>query len=186
MRRIVLTFGLISGAILSLMMAVTLPFHDQIGFGYGMVIGYASMVAAFLLIYFGVRTYRDRVAGGSVSFGRAFQVGMLIAFVASACYVVTWEFIYPRIGDAYAASHKAQELAKVRAAGASQAEIEAKSAEIDRNWKLYENMAIRIPITFFEPLPPALIIALVSAGILRRRRQADASPVTEPLHSFSS
>jgi Protein of unknown function (DUF4199) len=139
-----------------------------------------------MLIYFGMRTYRDNVSGGSVSFGRAFQVGMLIAFVASACYVVTWEFIYPRIGDDYAASHKAQELAKARAAGASQAEIEARTAEIDRNWKLYENMAIRVPITFFEPLPPALIIALVSAGILRRRRQADGSPATEALHSFSS
>jgi hypothetical protein len=186
MKRIVLTFGLISGAILSLMMAVTLPFHDQIGFEYGMVIGYASMVAAFLLIYFGVRTYRDSVAGGVVSFGRAFQIGMLIACVASACYVVTWEFIYPRIGDQYAASHKAQELAKARAAGASQAEIDAKTAEIDRNWKLYENIAIRVPITFFEPLPPALIIALVSAAILRRRRQPNVSPSAEPLHSFSS
>ena len=186
MRKIVLTFGLIAGAILSLMMAVTLPFHDQIGFEYGMIIGYASMIAAFLLIFFGVRTYRDTVAGGSVSFGRAFKVGILIGFVASACYVVTWEFIYPRIGDEYAASHKARELAKARASGASQAEIDARTAEIDRNWKLYENFAIRVPITFFEPLPPALIISLITAGILRRRREDHASPAAKPAHSFST
>ena len=32
MKRIVLTFGLIAGAILSAMMLVTIPFHDAIGF----------------------------------------------------------------------------------------------------------------------------------------------------------
>jgi hypothetical protein len=39
MQKIVLTFGLISGAILSVMMLVTLPFSDAIGFDKGMVIG---------------------------------------------------------------------------------------------------------------------------------------------------
>ena len=33
MRKIVLTFGLIAGAILSAMMLITFQFHDQIGFG---------------------------------------------------------------------------------------------------------------------------------------------------------
>ena len=41
------------------------------------------MVVAFLLIFFGIRSYRDNVAGGSVGFGRAFAVGALIALVAS-------------------------------------------------------------------------------------------------------
>ena len=44
-----------------------------------MVIGYTTMVIAFLLIFFGVRSYRDNVAGGTVRFGRAFAVGALIA-----------------------------------------------------------------------------------------------------------
>jgi hypothetical protein len=74
MKRIVLTFGLIAGAILSAMMLATLPFLDRIGFGRGEIIGYSSMVVAFLLIFFGIRSYRDNVAGGTVGFGRAFVV----------------------------------------------------------------------------------------------------------------
>ena len=35
MKKTVLTFGLISGAILSAMMLITLPFHDAIGFDRG-------------------------------------------------------------------------------------------------------------------------------------------------------
>jgi hypothetical protein len=76
MRKTVLTFGFIAGAILSVMMLVTIPFHDRIGFGWGgLVIGYASMVLAFLMVFVGVRLYRDNVAGGSVTFGRALKVG---------------------------------------------------------------------------------------------------------------
>ena len=89
MRKIVLTYGLIAGAILSLMMLVTIPFQDRIGFDKGAVIGYTTMVIAFLMIFFGVRSYRDNVAGGSVGFGRALGVGLLITLIASICYVAT-------------------------------------------------------------------------------------------------
>jgi hypothetical protein len=97
MKKTVLTFGLISGAILSAMMLLTLPFMDTIGFERGEVIGYTSMVLASLLIFFGVRSYRDNVAGGAVSFGRALAVGALIAAVASLMYVATWQLIYYKL-----------------------------------------------------------------------------------------
>ena len=83
MKKIVLTFGLICGAIISGMFLVTLPFHDAIGFDRSLILGYTTMVLAFLLIFFGVRSYRDTIGGGRVGFGRALAVGSLIAVVAS-------------------------------------------------------------------------------------------------------
>ena len=77
MRKIVLTFGLIAGAVMTAMFLITIPFHDQIGFDNGMLVGYTSMVAAFLAVYFGVRQYRDQVAGGTITFARALGVGLL-------------------------------------------------------------------------------------------------------------
>ena len=56
MRKIVLTFGLIAGAILSAMMLITFMFKDQIGFDKGAIVGYTTMVLAFLMIYFGVKS----------------------------------------------------------------------------------------------------------------------------------
>jgi hypothetical protein len=53
MRKTVLTFGLISGVVLSAMLLLTLPFQDDIGLGTAEIIGYTTMVAASLLIYFG-------------------------------------------------------------------------------------------------------------------------------------
>ena len=68
MKKTVLTFGLIAGVILSTMMVVAILFKDAIGFDSGEIVGYTSMVLAFLLIFFGVRSYRDNVAGGTVRF----------------------------------------------------------------------------------------------------------------------
>jgi hypothetical protein len=53
-----------SGALIAAMMMLTMPFHDRIGFETsGLVVGYTTMVLAFLVIYFGVRSYRDAVGG---------------------------------------------------------------------------------------------------------------------------
>ena len=170
MKKIVLTFGLIAGGIMSAMFLITLPFHDQIGNTAGMVLGYATMIAAFLLIFFGVRQYRDQVAGGTVSFGQAAKVGALIALVASCCYVATWEVIYfGGFAPNYLENYQAKELEKARAAGKSQAEIDKEIAEQKVWLERYKNPVINSAITFLEPLPVALIMVLVSAGVLRRR-----------------
>ena len=129
MRKIVLTYGLIAGVILSVMMLATLPFMDAIGFDRGEVIGYTTMVVAFLLIFFGIRSYRDNVAGGSVGFGRAFAVGALIVAVASVCYVLTWQVIYFKLAPDFGAKYQAHMIDKARASGESQAEIDKKVAK---------------------------------------------------------
>jgi hypothetical protein len=172
MKKIVLTFGLIAGAILAAMMFLTLPFLDEIGFDRGQIVGYTTMLVAFLLIYFGVRSYRDNVAGGAVRFGRAFAVGMLIAAVASACYAAAWQVYYLNFEPDFLAKYQAHVLEKARADGESAEALARRKAELDRYAELYANPAINAAVTFFEPLPVALIVSLVSAGVLSRRRTA--------------
>jgi hypothetical protein len=171
MKKTVLTFGLISGAILSLLMIVTLPFKEQIGFDNMMVVGYTTMLAAFLLIFFGVRSYRDNVAGGSVKFGRAFAVGALIALISSAMYVATWEVIYFGTNSDFVEKYNEYQMTSARAKGATPAELEAKAAELKKWAEMYRNPIINAAMTFVEPLPLGLLVALVSAGVLSRRRR---------------
>ena len=177
MRKIVLTFGLISGFIVcAVMLLVTLPFHEQLlRSGAAYVVGYASMVAASVLVYFGVRRYRDTVAGGSVSFGRAFGVGMLIVLVSGLCYTAAWEVAYfgGFAGD-FMESYQAQMLEQERAAGATEAELASKRAELAQFAEWYRNPALNAAMTFAEPLPVGLVAALISAAMLRRRRPGDS------------
>ncbi len=169
MRKTVWTFGLIAGAILSGMMLLTMPFIDRIGFGAAEVIGYTTIIAAFLLIFFGVRSYRDNQAGRKISFGRAFVVGLLINVVASACYVATWELIYYKIAPDFAEKYAAHAIEKERARGATETEIAKRSADMQKFQELYRNPFINAAITFLEAFTVGLIVSLISAGILRRR-----------------
>ena len=171
MKRTVITFGLISGAVMSAMLLLTIPFQDEIGFDRGAIVGYTSMVLAFLLVFFGVRSYRDNIAGGTIGFGRAFKVGAMIAVVASLCYVATWEIVYFNFTPDFMEKYNAHVLEKARAEGETEAELARRKSDMDRFAELYRNPAINAGVTFLEPLPVALVMTLVSAGVLSRRRK---------------
>ena len=178
MRKIVLTFGLIAGGILAATFLIALPFHDAIGFDRAMILGYTSMVLAFLLIFFGVRSYRDNVAGGRLGFGRALAVGVLIGVVASSIYVLTWEIYYFGTKSDYIEKYQAHMIDKARKAGESPEAIAAKQAEMDKFAEMYKNPLINSAMTFLEPLPVALVVSLVTAGVLSRRKKGEPGPAT--------
>jgi hypothetical protein len=171
MRKIVLTFGLISGAILAGMMFATAPFHDQIGWDRGEIIGYTTMVLAGLLIFFGVRSFRDNVAGGTVSFGRAFAVGIQIGAVAAVCYVAAWEIISTKMSPDFMQKYQAHVLEQAKADGATEQQLAARKVEMEKFAEMYKNPLLKAAMTFVEPLPVALIISLVSAGVLSRKKK---------------
>ena len=174
MRKIVLTFGLVAGAVMSAMFLISLPFLDQIGFDNGMLIGYTSMVAAFLMVFFGVRRYRDQVAGGTITFGRAFGVGLAITLVASVFYVVMWQIVYFNFVPDFLDKYGAYTIAKETAAGATEAGLEATRQQMREFKEMYSNPLINAAITILEPLPVGVLIALISAWVLRRGRQDGA------------
>lgn len=170
MKRTVLIFGLISGAISSAMMLLTLPLINRgtVNFDNGEVIGYTSIFLSFLLVFFGIRSYREN-NNGTITFGRAFAVGILITLISCVFYVATWEVIYfkfmPDFGDKYAASA----VAKVRQSGAGEAAVAAKMKEMEQMKAMLANPLANAAMTFLEPFPVGLIVTLVSAGILRKR-----------------
>lgn len=177
MRKIVLTFGLISGAILSAMMLITIPFQDQIGFDKGAIIGYTTMVLAFLMVFFGVRSYRDNVAGGKVTFGRAFKVGLLITAVATVCYVATWEVIYYQFAPDFVDKYAAHAIEKAKNSGATDAQIAEQTKQMAQFKETYKNPLVNIAYTTLEPLPVGILFALVTAVVLSRKRRPDGAVV---------
>ena len=169
MKKTILTFGLISGAISSLMMWAFIPFIDQIGFDKGMVIGYTTMVLSFLLVFFGIRSYRDNVAGGKISFGKAFAVGILITLVSCMCYVGSWQVLYFKVMPDFAEKISQHAVDQVIASGASREVIEAKVQEMKSFIEMYNNPLFNAALTFLEPFPVGLIMTVISAAILRKR-----------------
>ncbi len=168
MQRIVLTFGLIGGGVLAVLMFATLPFQDQIGFDRGALVGYTTMVLAFLMVYVGVRSYRD-TAGGAITFGRAFQVGLLISLVITACYVAVWQVMYYGFMPDFFDKYIAFALEKARQGGASEADLARQAKDLRDFAVMYQNPLVNIAFSLLEPLPVGLVFTLVTAGVLGRR-----------------
>lgn len=167
MKKIIVVFGLIIGAV----------FCANIGFMiYWMyynpdlksndIVGYAAMVVVFSLIYFGIRNYRNKYLEGYITFGKAFRTGALIAFVGSTIYVLVWLFCYylivPDFMDVYT-DYVLKNCAP--------SDLPAKTEEMASFKEMYKNPFFVILITYSEVLPVGLVVALVSALILRKKNK---------------
>ena len=171
MKKLVLTYGLISGAILGTLTSITVPLclNGTIDMRHSQTLGYTMMALAFIAVFFGIRSYRDHHNGGNITFGRAFKVGILITLVTCAMYVIGWEIVYwgflPDFGDKYAA----YTLQKMAEDGATPAAIAEARANMETFKELYRNPFFNVGITFLEVFPVGLIVTLISAAILRRK-----------------
>lgn len=170
MKKTILTFGLISGAISAGMLAVTMTIADRIGTDRGYYIGYTTIVLSMLLVFFGVRSYRDNHSQGQISFGKAFLVAISITLISCICYVVAWEIVYfnfmPDFMDKYIASL----TAKANAPGANVAAIQAQILKMQKIKPLYNNVFFNAAMTFIEPFPVGLLVSLISAAVLRKKK----------------
>ena len=169
MKKSVWKYGLLSGLVLAVLMGVTVPLEHHIKASYGMVVGYTIMVLSFLIVFTGVKHYRDTECGGSITFGRAFAAGALMMLIACVCYVAMWEALSATVEKNFAHDYAASMVKRAQASGLEGDALQAKIAEAHKFEAMYSNPLYRMSMTLLEPLPVGLVMALVTAGILRRK-----------------
>lgn len=170
MKRIVLVYGAISGVIISLFLVSSIGYCYASGnFEGNMLVGYASMILSFSLIFVGIKNFRDKQNEGIISFGKAFQIGLYITLIASTCYVLTWlidyYFFIPDFMEKF--SNHALEMAKSN--GESAAEISQKSKEMETYKEMYKSPIGVTLLTYLEILPVGLLVSVISALILKKK-----------------
>jgi hypothetical protein len=175
MKKIVWVNGLIAGAIVTAMMLFSTYYHCVKGdFDNAEVYGYTSMILAFSFIFVGIKTYRDKYNNGTVSFGKAFLIGLFISLIASTCYVAAWQvdyhFFFPDFMDIYSA----RTIEKLKASGAGAAEIASKTKEMMEFKEMYKNPVFNVLITYVEILPLGILITLICSFILKRKQPKQA------------
>jgi hypothetical protein len=184
MKKVVIVFGLISGVISSVLMFLTLPLikNGTINFDNGEIFGYTAIFLSFLLVFFGIRSYREN-SGGTITFGRAFSVGILITLISCVFYVASWELIYfklmPEFGRGHIDKYAAHAISTMRAKGATEAAIAAKKVEMEKMKTMLDNPLMNSAMTFIEPFPVGLIVTLISAAILRRKTAPPLASVAQ-------
>ena len=88
MKKVVLTFGLLAGLIITALVWITaaLAERDAINFKRLEIVGYSSMLIALTMVFFGIKSYRDNVGSGMISFWKGVQVGVLISLISGILY----------------------------------------------------------------------------------------------------
>lgn len=129
--------------------------------------GYLVMIVALSTIFLAVRDYRNKELGGVIKFLPALGLGLLIALLAGVAYVIAWEIYLAATDYAFMDNYIAHLIEAKRAAGVSGAELEAQIAQLNAMKESYANPLFRVPMTFLEIFPVGLLIALISAAVLR-------------------
>jgi hypothetical protein len=163
-------FGLIAGAI------VTAPFFlltavDPSGkLSVGMLFGYLIMLLALSMVFVGVKRVRDVDGGGVIKFLPALGVGLGISFVASVIYVIGWEITLAITHYGFANAYAVDMVEKAKESGATAAQVAQVTAQMQAFKAQYADPLFRLPITFVEIFPVGVVIAVISAGLLRNSR----------------
>ncbi|HEX9759501.1 MAG TPA: DUF4199 domain-containing protein [Candidatus Acidoferrales bacterium] len=169
MKKTVLIYGLISGVLAVAMMVVTLPFIYAKNLGTADTLGYTSMVLSALLVYFGIRSFRDNAGAGLLTFSKGFVVGVLITLVSTGLYMVAFHLMYfkfvPDFGETFAECM----VERARMAGADAQKITETAQQAEKLKQLYDHPASNAAVTFATTFPVGLAMSLVAAAILKRK-----------------
>ncbi|MBI1769698.1 MAG: DUF4199 domain-containing protein [Bacteroidetes bacterium] len=177
MKKIILIYGLIAGAIVSAMMFISMPLYKSgaITPDKGEVIGYTTMIIALSMVFFGIKSFRDNYQNGTITFAKGFKIGVLITLIASVMYALSWEVSYNRIGQEFTQKMSEHYFEKMKAKGASETELQEAKQKMKLYAEMYKNPVIRFGITLIEIFPIGLALSLLSAGLLRRKEFLPAS-----------
>lgn len=169
MSRTILTYGLISGAVIIGGIIITVLIggdapHSNVWLGYLiMLVGLSSILLA-------IKQHRDKALGGVIKFWPAFLIGLGVAVVASLAYVLIWEVYLALTHYSFMEQYVAATLAQKKAAGVSGEAYAKLAADLEAMKRSYANPLYRLPMTFAEIFPVGLLVALVSAALLRNPR----------------
>lgn len=171
MKKLVLTYGLIAGVIAGLLMALTFPLMHNGVFNMenGMLVGYSTMIIALSLIFFAVKNYRDKLNNGTVSFGKALSIGLLITLIAAVIYALAWEISLKTVAKDFVDTWSEYYLNQAIEGGADENRIAEVKKEMDDFRVMYANPIIRFPMTMMEILPVGILLSLLSALLLKKK-----------------
>ncbi|MEO5571073.1 MAG: DUF4199 domain-containing protein [Bacteroidia bacterium] len=175
MKKNILVFGTISGVIISTFMGISMAIigcgsGDMDGASSSMIVGFSAMAVAFSFIFVGIKNYRDKQNGGSITFGKGFLLGFMISLIASTIYVITWalefHFFLPDFIDKYSS----MQVKQLHESGISGAALDEAVKGIERESYNYKHNPFFFAMyTYMEILPVGIIITLISALILKRK-----------------
>lgn len=163
--------GILGGLIASTVMGSTLIYmKNNPGSQPNAIIGFMSMLLAFVFLFLGIKSVRDQHAG-KISFKKAFIIGTLIALIISTIYVLSWLIIYYNFYPNFI-----EEYSDMVLKNASQETKAAKIAEMEQLKAWYKSPSMVILLTYLEIFPLGIFVSLIASILLKKNK-----PILPPM-----
>ena len=169
MKSTALKYGGISGLILAVLFALSLAIFggEEPNYELSEVIGYVTMILSMLVVFFGIKSYRDDTLGGVISFKTAFLTGLGIAAVGALIFVAFDTVYVTLINPDFFNDYMAWQIETMQADGASTEEIK----KVRDQFEMFAGttgLAISAVIMFLTVFLIGLVVSLISATILKK------------------
>ncbi|OAN60434.1 hypothetical protein A8B79_10850 [Balneola sp. EhC07] len=171
MKKIILVYGSITGAviILSMTLGIYVAKYGGNAFFSSEALGYSIMLIGFSMIFVATKKYRDEDLGGIIKFGTALKIGLGISLMAGLVYVIVWEINLYLTDYEFISEYTDSIINSARESGASAQELEATIEQMEEMERKYDNPWYRLPLTFTEIFPVGLLLSLISAALFRNQ-----------------
>lgn len=164
MNNIILKNGIFGGIIVSIVMiSMTLYMKTNPDSEPSTIIGFGSMLLAFIFVILGIKQERE-TNSGVITFGKAFLTGLSISLVISTIYVIVWLIVYYNFFPNFMEQYSEMVLKNT-----NPEELVAKTSEMNQMKEWYKNPIMIILLTLMEILPIGIVVSLVGALILKKK-----------------
>jgi Protein of unknown function (DUF4199) len=172
MRKVILTYGMIAGVIVSVMILGSLPLWNRgiLNFDNGEIVGYTTIVISLSMVFFGIKSCRDYHFNGSITFWQGIKIGLLITLIASVMYALTWEFSLRSLAPDFSDKMWQHYIDNAKNESQNEAELKAAVQQVETWKEWYKNPLLRLGLMLMEIVPVGVVITIISAVILRKKQ----------------
>ena len=174
MKKTTLIFGFSSGGNMTVMYILICLARNGGSVNISQILMCAAVLLLFIFVFLGIKSYRDSVLDGYITFGKAFKIGILISLVSSLSYTILWVILFNPIFKDFMEQHAAFLIEKLKISGASVVEINAKKEEMLKHAMLYRNPFFRAGIIFIQAFPVEAIMIGIASVVIKKKQSGVA------------
>ncbi|MBR9913569.1 MAG: DUF4199 domain-containing protein [Algicola sp.] len=168
MKNTVIKFGLYGCTLAIVLFLLALVFGNGLSYSTQEIVGYATMIASLSFVFFGIKHFRDHVNNGTVSFGKALLIGVLISGMVAIGIGIA-DYIYTTLINPDFAKEFLDTSIKQLETTYSGTELQTKKAELVEQMSAYGGSGFLAFIMFVTVLIIGFILSLISTLILQRK-----------------
>ena len=173
MKKIILRTTLYCLVVMTLSFVFTMTIGQRFAFEVQEVFGFGGIILCMSLVYFGIRSFRDNVNGGVLSFSKGISIGLIIILLPSLLFA-TMDYLYvelfdPQFYERYYATYA--EKMKLTYSGA---ELDTHLKKLKEEQEFFRSDLVQWGVMFVTVFLIGTILTVLSALILKRKEPKQA------------